>query len=302
LADPLACDDPIATSRHAYALAAARDGDWLAAAEVLEQTLERAPRWASAWFALGEAREKLGAEAGAAEAYRAALEFDPEDAHGAGARLALIGRGEATALPPAYLERLFDEYAARFEAHLIGELGYRGPELVLAELDRVAPGRRFARALDLGCGTGLAGAALRPRVDHLVGVDLSARMIARSRTRGIYDSLAVAEAVAFLAAAPPGRADLIVAADVLVYLGDLTPVFAAAARALAPEGWIVFSLEASEGEGFRLGAGMRFAHAKSHVEAAAARAGFRALALAPAWARREAGREVAGWIGCASVA
>src|SRR6202044_1119968 len=86
--DPLACPDPLAERRYAYAQAAAADQDWRAAAEVLEQALERAPRWAPAWFALAEARENLGETAGAAVAYRETLAADPADQQGAGPRLA----------------------------------------------------------------------------------------------------------------------------------------------------------------------------------------------------------------------
>ena len=126
--DPLASRELIAERRFAYAKAAAEEGDFRAAAEVLEQALERAPDWAGAWFALGEARGTLGELDAAAEAFRAALRSDPADAQGATARLALIGRGDApAALPQAYVARLFDQYAPRFEAHLTERLGYCAP-------------------------------------------------------------------------------------------------------------------------------------------------------------------------------
>ena len=141
---------------------------WSAAAELFEQALELAPHWAAAWFALGEAREKLGDLDAAAQAFRETLVADPTDAQGAMARLALIGRGDAPrALPQAYVARLFDDYAPRFDKHLTDNLGYRAPALIAEALSAVASDRRFASALDLGCGTGLMGEALRGRVDHL---------------------------------------------------------------------------------------------------------------------------------------
>ena len=203
--DPLAAGDLIAERRFAYAKAAAEEGDWSAAAELFEQALERAPHWAAAWFALGEAREKLGDLDAAARAFRETLVADPADAQGATARLALIGRGDAPgALPQAYVARLFDDYAPRFDKHLTDNLGYRAPALIAEALSAVAPGRRFASALDLGCGTGLMGAELRSRVDRLAGVDLSAAMIAKARERGFYDRLVVGDAVAMLGREPPG--------------------------------------------------------------------------------------------------
>src|SRR5208337_1882462 len=161
-ADPLACGDLIAWRRYAYGKAAAEDGDWAAAAEMFEQALEQARGWPPAWFALGEAREKLGDVEGAADAFRRTLETDPSDAQGAGPRLALLGKAEPpSALPRAYVARLFDGYAPRFEAHLTEKLHYRGPALIAEALDAAAPGRRFAHALDVGCGDGLMGEAIR---------------------------------------------------------------------------------------------------------------------------------------------
>jgi predicted TPR repeat methyltransferase len=295
--DPLASGDPLAERRFAYARAAADEGDFNAAAEVLEQALERAPDWAAAWFALGEARERLGDIGAAAEAFRAALRCDPADAQGASARLALIGRGDAPpALPPAYVARLFDEYAPRFEAHLTEALGYRAPALIADALHAVAPARRFGRALDLGCGAGLMGEALRERIDHLTGVDLSPVMIEKARQRGVYDALIVGDATAALMRQPPAAFDLIVAADSLVYFGHLAPLFAAVTTVLTEDGLVAFSLETIDGEGFALGASMRFAHSRAYVEATARETGFRPLLIQAASTRREAGRDAPGLI------
>jgi len=297
LADPLAAGDALAERRFAYARAAAAEGDFRAAAEVLEQALERAPDWAAAWFALGEAREKLGDIDAATEAFRAALRCDPPDAQGANARLALVGRGDPPpAFSPAYIARLFDQYAPRFEAHLVGSLGYRAPTQIAEALAAVAPAHRFARGLDLGCGSGLMGEALRRRIDHLTGVDLSPAMIEKARERGVYDALIVSDATAALMREPPAAFDLIVAADSLVYIGDLKALFAAAAAALAGGGLIAFSLETIEGEGYALVASMRFAHSRAYVEATGVEPGLRPLLIQSACARREAGADVPGLI------
>ena len=261
---------------------------------MLEQALERAPDWPPALFALGEARAKLGDANGAAEAFRASLVADPADALGAAGRLALLGEGEpARGLPRAYIARLFDDYAQRFDRHLVEELAYRGPALIAAAIDAAAPGRRFVRALDLGCGTGLAGAPLRPRVERLEGVDLSSTMLAKARERGLYDALEVGDIVDHLRRFNAAF-DLIVAADTLVYCGDLRPVFAAAAAALVPDGLFAFTLEAFVGEGYRLDETMRFAHARSHVEASAAAAALRPLIVEAASMRREKGVDAPG--------
>jgi predicted TPR repeat methyltransferase len=295
--DPLASGDLIAARRFAYAKTAANEGDWRAAAELFEQTLARAPYWAAAWFALGEMREKLGDLEAAAEAFRMSLGADPTDAQGAMARLALIGRADTPrVLPQAYVARLFDDYAPRFDAHLNKNLGYRAPALIADALDAAAPGRRFASALDLGCGTGLMGQAVRGRIDHLTGVDLSSGMIAKARERGVYDELIVGDAAALLAYEPPGAFDLIVAADSLVYVGDLAPLFAAVTTALAADGLFAFSVETYAGEGFRLELTLRFAHSRPYVEAAARRLTLRPLLIQSASSRREAGADAPGLI------
>ena len=136
-------------------------------------------------------------------------------------------------LPAAYVARLFDDYAPRFNAHLVRELSYRGPELIADALDAVAPERKFRRGLDVGCGSGLAGAALRARSEVLIGVDISSKMILEAERTKLYDELAVGDFSAFLAEQPEGEADLVVAADVFAYVGDLAPAFTAIARALS---------------------------------------------------------------------
>jgi predicted TPR repeat methyltransferase len=295
--DPLAAGDLIAERRFAYAKAAAEEGDLGAAAELFEQAVERAPHWAAAAFALGETREKLGDLDAAARAFRQSLAADPADAQGAEARLALIGRGKAPpALPQAYVARLFDDYAPRFERHLVDNLGYRGPALIAAALSVAAPGRRFAYAIDLGCGPGLMGEALRGQVDCLTGADLSPAMIAKAGERGIYDRLIVGDAAALLACEPPGALDLIVAADACPYIGDLEALFAVAATALAEDGLFAFTVELGEGDGFRLQPTMRFAHSRAYVEATAAGAGLDPVVVQEASTRREAGRDAPGLV------
>ena len=295
--DPLASGDLIANRRFAYAKAAAAGGDLSAAAELFEQALELTPHWAAAWFALGEAREKLGDLEAAAQAFRETLVADPADAQGAMARLALIGRGDApSALPQAYLARLFNDYAPRFDEHLTKNLGYRAPALIAEALSAVASDHRFASAVDLGCGTGLMGEALQGRVDHLTGIDLSAAMIAKARDRGIYDRLVVGDAAATLDRDPPGVSDLIVAADALVYVGDLAPLFGALARPLTSDGLFAFSVETCEGDGFKLEPTMRFAHSRPYVETKAREVGLRPLLVQSASTRREAGADAPGLI------
>ncbi len=183
--------DLAADRRYGYARDLLKDGEAAAAADLFRQTLELAPGWAPAWFGLGEAAEAAGATDQAVAAYRRVLALSPDDPYGATPRLARLGAGEA-GMTSSYVAALFDEYAPRFELHLTQALDYRGPQILLAALDAVAPQRRFGEAMDLGCGTGLMAEAIRDRVAAIDGVDVSAAMVAQARKRGIYRELAAA--------------------------------------------------------------------------------------------------------------
>lgn len=276
--DPLQCPDPQAERRWSYGRMLMAESDWAGARDLFEQALERAPGFAPAWCDLGEACEHLKDEAGAAEAYEHAAALDSEDRLGARARLARVNGERAPDLSPAYVARLFDDYAKRFDRHLLEGLHYSGPEAIDAALAACAPGRRFSHALDLGCGTGLAAVALRARADILEGVDLSPKMITEAGKRGTYDALHVGDAAAFLQRAPSGGYDLIAAADVLVYVGDLRALFSAAAKALANGGLYVFTVEVETSNAeFVLAPSMRFRHSEAYVRRIAAEAGFDVL-------------------------
>ena len=298
--------DLLADRRYAYAEACLADGDAAAAAEMAEQALERAPRFAAAWLLLGRAREARHAARpdpalfqAALRAYETARELDPED--GLGVLLDLSRLGGAGTLPvlsPAYLRALFDGYAGRFERHLVEGLRQRGPQLLRDALDAAddepAGGVRYPVGIDLGCGTGLVGDALGPRVGHLTGVDLAPAMLAVARTKGSYARLVESGIDAFLAGEPPASADLCVAADVFIYLGPLGPVLDGIARVLRPGGRAAFTVQSHDGAGVILGSDGRYAHADAHVAEAAEAAGLTVLAIRSAAVRRERGCDVSG--------
>ncbi len=294
--------DLIADRRYEYAQSASADGDHAAAADLLQQTLELAPGWPPAWFALGEARLALKDADGARKAYERCRALDPADEQGAGVALAALGASaEApSSMSAGYVRNLFDQYAERFDHHLTRHLGYRGPELIVATLTRACAieGVRppFQRALDLGCGTGLLGEALGEMAKTLEGVDLSPRMLRMAKKRGCYDRLAEAEMLAFLAASESQHYDLITAADVFVYAGDLAPVLAAAARALKPRGLIAFSIQSTDAADHVLGSERRFSHHPAYVEKSLRESGFSIVRNEPTSTRMENSKPVPGAI------
>jgi predicted TPR repeat methyltransferase len=294
-----------ADRRFLYAEASAAEGDHATAAELLEQCLEVAPDWAPAWFALGGARERLGDVAAAISAYQRALAGDPEGELGALLALARLGAAQLpAAAAPAYVARLFDQYAPRFEAHLLDRLGYRAPALLRDAIAEVCAHTNrpmhFARALDLGCGTGLAGAAFRDCADLFEGVDLSVGMIAEARAKCIYDVLYVGDVLDHLRSLPDRTFDLVLAADLLVYIGDVAPLFTEIARILARDGLFAFSAESHGGGGYVIGSEMRYAHSQTYLHETVRQVDLSPRLLNPGTTRRNKGAVVPGLIGVIS--
>jgi predicted TPR repeat methyltransferase len=203
-------------------------------------------------------------------------------------------------MPPAYVRALFDQYAPKFEAALVDDLGYRGPALLFKAVLSVRAALRkpafFKRAIDLGCGTGLAATAFAAHVDEITGIDLSPRMIERARATGLYAELKVAEMVQGLTGRPDGGADLILAADAVVYVSDLVPLLREAARVLVPGGLLAFTTETHGGEGVILGEGLRYAHGAAYVRSAIAAAGLTLSRLDDLSARNEDNAPVPGLV------
>ena len=225
-------------------------------------------------------------------AYRQVLRLDPN--HGEALHLSAALAGDDTAAAPAgYVAAVFDACAEEFDQLLVTELGYRTPEALLALLEAAGSPRRYRRALDLGAGTGLCGALLRPLCDELIGVDLSRGMLAVAESKGCYDALELADIVSYMESTELSF-DLFVAADTLVYLGSLEPCFAAAALRSLPEARLALSLEDGHGDGPRLGVSGRYTHDPSYVERVADAHGWTPLARQRLTLRREGDQPVGG--------
>ena len=195
---------------------------------------------------------------------------------------------------PGYVRHLFDQFSTDYDERMIGHLAYAAPQILFELANMVMPGGKTLAILDLGCGTGLAGAVFRPLATRLDGVDLSPAMIEKAQARNIYDHLAVQDLTTALGAEGPSY-DLIIAADTLVYLGDLKPVFDAAHARLAPDGQFLFTVEKAEGEEFELGPKRRWRHSEMYLRKLAQEAGFCVAGFVAAAPRREANTPVEGF-------
>jgi predicted TPR repeat methyltransferase len=284
----LSSGDLLVDRRAGFAAALARSQDFAAAAEILADAMELAPHWAAGWQLLGDYRSHAGDLAGAGDAYRHVQRLDTHAIFGATLTLAAHGAG---AMPVGtdvgYVETLFDEYAGRFDRELVEDLSYTLPPAMARATADLLAGSRVARAVDLGCGTGLVGAEIRSFCDRLEGVDLSRGMLAQARRKAIYDRLERAELVWFLAA-DPGGIGLLTAADVLNYCGELPPVLSAAFAALAPGGLFALSLELHDGAGTLLQRRqLRYAHNHDEAVAECRAAGFEIVRADRTSTRRE---------------
>jgi predicted TPR repeat methyltransferase len=294
----LSSGDLVADRRASSAAVLAQEADHQAAAELMEQALELVPGWAAGWCLLGDYRVEAGDGAGAIAAYRELARLDAQGHFGAALKLAALGAAPAPrGTEVAYVESLFDDYAARFEAELVVGLDYQAPAQLarLIDAEFLARGiEQVGRALDLGCGTGLMGERLRRRASFVEGVDLSAEMVEIAQAKGIYDRLEKAELTACLAG-HAGGVDLMTAADVLNYCGALPPILAAAHERLAPGGLFAFTLERHEGsEPLMLRLSLRYAHNEDATRTACLAAGFEIVGMETAPLRRDRGEPVLG--------
>jgi predicted TPR repeat methyltransferase len=307
--------------------------DDLAAADCFDKAVALDPAHAAAWNNLGGAQQRLGREDQAIASYRNAMHADPRLAQAclnlgrlAGARgdralaaecfrtglkhhpgdptfehlvAACAGRSTARA-PEGYVTNLFNGLAQQFERHLVEDLQYQVPEalakLVRPELEAARNAATPACVIDLGCGTGLVGMALAGTGAGIVGVDLSPRMLEIAARRGAYAKLEQGDLVEVLARTAAGSVHAVLAADVFIYLGDLTAVFTTVARVLAPRGLFALSVEGLEDGTYRLQPTGRYAQSPGYLRALGAQSGLEERRLERAPIRREGRDHAEGWL------
>jgi len=280
------------------------------AIECFKRAVALDPAHAKSWNNLGTANQRVGRNDEALAAYKTALERNPElfepylnlgrlcgdrgdlvaaarylsaglerhPAHPMLVHLLAAAKGDNRArTPPDHVVAYFNDFAPDFDRQVVEKLGYRVPQ-ALAELVRPALGGK-ARVLDLGCGTGLMGAAMAGPGIELIGVDLSPRMLELAEKRGVYTELIWSEASEALARAAAGSYRAVLAADVFIYIGDLAELFQGVARVLQPGGLFGFSVQAISEGSYRLQPSGRYSHNLAYLRGLAAAAGLRELAM-----------------------
>ncbi|MBS0275376.1 MAG: tetratricopeptide repeat protein [Proteobacteria bacterium] len=279
------------------AMAAVSLGEALRAAGTLPTAIGEFQRALRLDPALDDARFGLGRawlDAGEAEK---ALEAFSQIENPSAELQAIIAQAEAARgqarSDARYVRHLFDQFSIDYDARMRGQLGYRAPEILREMASFVLPRQHDLSILDLGCGTGLAGVVFEDMASRLDGVDLSPAMVEKACALGIYDELVVGDIETGLTAFTR-RYDLILAADTVVYLGDLEKLFAGAATRLSENGMFLFTVEKKESGGFELGPKRRWRHSETYLRDVAAHAGLSVNGLIACSPRMEAGVPVDG--------
>ncbi len=185
-------------------------------------------------------------------------------------------KGEAVErAPDGYVRDHFDQFADSFDT-ILESLDYRAPQFVAERVGDLVGDQKVRVILDLGCGTGLVGPLVRTRCEHMIGVDLSRKMLIKAAARECYDQLVEAELVKFLNDIPENFAELAVCADTLCYFGELDEVFAGVKRGLKPGGAFIATVERNDNgleDGVQFLVSGRYSHSEPYIAAAAERAG-----------------------------
>jgi predicted TPR repeat methyltransferase len=258
------------------------------------QTVRFAPDFANAYQEMSRCLKRLGRMDEAIRMMEQAVRICPDRPYWQFRLSAMKGDQSVTTMPAQIVRQVFDSYSGNFDDHLLGTLNYRGPKLLQEEVFK-ATDRTDLEILDLGCGTGLCGVEFRPRARLIVGVDLAPKMLKASEARGVYDRLVEADVLAALDSETQ-QYDLIVAGDVLIYVGDLTQFMPASARRLKNGGWLAFTVESYDGEGFHLHASSRFSHSIQYIRDLAAGSGLKEISARTAALRTEQHQDVPAWV------
>lgn len=229
-----------------------------------EKVLELKEDHLEAHLSLGSLYGKVKDPERSLEHYTAAKQISPD--HPSAIHMLNALKGDTTSAPPRrYVEDLFDSYSSQFDAHLTQKLGYNAPTL-LSKMIKDHKGKDpFRKMLDIGCGTGLSAIELKESCTEIYGLDLSKKMLEEAKKKGIYHKTIYGDAVEYLKQTTESF-DLVVAADVFVYMGDLKNFFTQLKSKVSPGAMVAFSTETCEGEKFELCASGRYAHSRKYIE------------------------------------
>ncbi|MCO8121188.1 tetratricopeptide repeat protein [Stieleria sp. TO1_6] len=273
------------------------NGNFAESITQFRRAIELDPDFSSARENLGRALSDVERYDEATEVWQQWLDHDPENAVARHMLASITGQGTPERCDDDYVRHTFDQDFANCYETQLARIQYRVPELIGRSIELLDTPFCDAQVLDAGCGTGLCAGVLRPLAERLIGVDLSADMLAQAERLACYDELHEDELTHFLDHCDR-RFDLIVSGDTLCYFGRLDDVLSKAAQCLSPDGVLVFSVEQhdNEDQSFWLQPHGRYRHARPYIEQTIKQAGLTIVDLDTQTLRKERGRDVSGFI------
>ena len=318
-----------AEARNNLGLALAGLGKLNEAISSLKIATELDPHYGDAWLSLGDAYCKQGQLQKAVDTYQRCIQFNPDFTEGhynlsvtqhdlkllpdaieslqrtieldpehtaACHMLAALSGETPDAAPQQFVTNLFDQYSNRFETDLVNRLEYIIPTRLRELFSEFIPvGTRLSKVMDLGCGTGLSGQAFHDIADYLAGIDISEKMLEHARGKKIYNVLLAGDVCEQLRQLPD-LFDLFIAADVMIYIGNLEPLFSAVSIKAGPGAYFAFSVESQQQNDFTLQDTGRYAHSTSYISRLAAASDFTVIAQEQAGIRKEGDTWIPGEI------
>lgn len=263
-----------------------------AAIKCLQNALKIKPDYAEAYCNIGNALQEKGELNAAINNYEKALLITPDYPEVRHILASLTGETTRSA-PRAYVEKLFDSCAFKFERSLVDDLEYQTPKILSEMIVANHFNGSVGSVLDLGCGTGLAGAELRRFCSNLEGLDLSKLMIEEARKKNIYDRLTHSDIFDYLATEALDFNHFI-ATDVFIYLGEVSDLFRLIKSRNQRNGSLSFSTEHTEKPGFTLETTGRFSHSKTYIESLCKTFDFRISRFEKTNLRKEKGEFING--------
>ncbi len=232
----------------------------------------------------------------AIELYQLVLTLRP-DSPSAEYMLAALSGEQRTTAPANYVRDMFDQYADHYETSLLSNLHYSVPNRLGALVTSVAGKEVFSAMLDLGCGTGLIGECFQDSVEQLHGVDLSREMVSLAARKNCYNALYVEEIDQYLRQCTE-HYDLIVAADVFPYVGQVDNILQGTRDIATDDAVFFFTIEELSGSNraLHLCPSGRFAHADHFIRCCANDCGWTVLCAERIPLRKERDQWVAGII------
>lgn len=234
------------------------------ALECYSKAIEIKPNYVDAFYNRGIVLTELHRLDDAINSYKQVLLMDPNSTQ-ANFALAALGVGDVPEImPKENVVLLFDSYSDNFDASLVDNLDYKGPQILLNQYLRRS-GNKVDKLLDLGCGTGLSGEAFSFLANTMVGVDLSEGMLSKAKLKNIYFNLVCSDIVNFLEIDEPKKYDLILCADTITYIGNLVHLFKNIKLSLKENGFFSFTIENSSSERYELKITKRYGHSISYI-------------------------------------